>query len=496
MSGGGRFHADRSRGDSGDARAALADTGEIIAQDVRDRLIDMLNPHIFRAYDVRGRVGSDINPEVFAEVGRAYATLIRRNRGRTVAVGQDNRESSASLKAAFTDGVRAAGVDVVDVGQVTTPMLYFATAHWRLDGGANITGSHNPVDYNGVKMVHPGAAPLSEEEIQALRRHIETGDLEQGSGAVTARSPRDDYFATVAALVRPARRLRVVADAGNGVAGLYGPDLLRRIGCEVIELHCESDGRFPNHLPDPEDPANVVDLQARVVEAGADLGLAWDGDADRVGVIDERGHRHEADLILVLLARDLLQRHPGAKIVFDVKSSQSLVDDIRRHGGVPVMWKTGHSHLKRKMRDDKILLGGEVSGHMFFGEGYYGVDDGLLAACKIVDIIAQQPGPASRRFDSIEHLHATPELKALCPDDKKFGLIHELVRDLKQRYQTIDIDGARVLFPDGGWGLVRASNTSPYLTLRFEGHSEAQIDAMKRVIYDALRRYPYVTLPG
>jgi phosphomannomutase / phosphoglucomutase len=456
----------------------------------------MLNPHIFRAYDVRGRVGSDINPEVFAEVGRAYATLIRRNSGRTVAVGQDNRESSASLKAAFTDGVRAAGVDVVDVGQVTTPMLYFATAHWRLDGGANITGSHNPVDYNGVKMVHPGAAPLSEEEIQALRRHIETGDLEQGSGAVTARSPRDDYFATVAALVRPARRLRVVADAGNGVAGLYGPDLLRRIGCEVIELHCESDGRFPNHLPDPEDPANVVDLQARVVEAGADLGLAWDGDADRVGVIDERGHRHEADLILVLLARDLLQRHPGAKIVFDVKSSQSLVDDIRRHGGVPVMWKTGHSHLKRKMRDDKILLGGEVSGHMFFGEGYYGVDDGLLAACKIVDIIAQQPGPASRRFDSIEHLHATPELKALCPDDKKFGLIHELVRDLKQRYQTIDIDGARVLFPDGGWGLVRASNTSPYLTLRFEGHSEAQIDAMKRVIYDALRRYPYVTLPG
>jgi phosphomannomutase / phosphoglucomutase len=297
---------------------------------------------------------------------------------------------------------------VVDIGQVTTPMLYFAAAHWRLDGGANITGSHNPVDYNGVKMVHPGAAPLSEAEIQTLRRLIETGDLERGRGGVTGRSPRDDYFATVAGLVRPARRLRVVADAGNGVAGLYGPDLLRRIGCEVVELHCESDGRFPNHLPDPEDPANVVDLQARVVEVGADLGLAWDGDADRVGVIDERGHRHEADLILVLLARDLLQRHPGAKIVFDVKSSQSLVDDIRRHGGEPVMWKTGHSHLKRKMRDDKILLGGEVSGHMFFAEGYYGVDDGLLAACKIVDIIAKDSGPASRLFDSIEHPSSRP----------------------------------------------------------------------------------------
>src|SRR5689334_6186180 len=456
----------------------------------------MLNPHIFRAYDVRGRVGSDINPEVFGLVGRAYGTLIRRHAGRTVAIGQDNRESSGGLKAAFIEGVRAAGLDVVDIGEVTTPMLYFATAHWKLDGGANITGSHNPVDYNGVKMVHPGAAPLSEDEIQQLRRLIETGDLEQGHGAATPRSPRDDYFATVTRLVQPRRRLRVVADAGNGIAGIYGPELLRRIGCEVIELHCESDGRFPNHLPDPEDPANVVDLQAKVVEVGADLGLAWDGDADRVGVIDERGHRHEADLVLALLARDLLQRHAGAKIVFDVKCSQSLVDDIERHGGQPVMWKTGHSHLKRKMRDDKILLGGEVSGHMFFAEGYYGVDDGLLAACKIVDIVAGESGPASRLFDSIEHRHATPELKAPCPDDKKFPLIDELVRELKQRYQTIDIDGARVLFPDGGWGLVRASNTNPYLTLRFEGRSEAQIDAMKRVIYDALRRYPYVTLPA
>lgn len=456
----------------------------------------MLNPHIFRAYDVRGRVGSDINPEVFHQVGRAYATLISRNGGRTIAVGRDNRESSAALKAAFIDGVRAAGVDVVDIGEVTTPMLYFATAHWKLDGGANITGSHNPVDYNGVKMVHPGAAPLGEDEIQTLRRLIETADLASGHGSLTTRSPRDDYFATVTALVRPSRRLCVVADAGNGMAGLYAPELLRRIGCEVIELHCESDGRFPHHLPDPEDPENVVDLQAKVVEVGADLGLAWDGDADRVGVIDERGRRHEADLILVLLARDLLRRHPGAKIVFDVKSSQSLVDEIERHGGVPVMWKTGHSHLKRKMRDDQILLGGEVSGHMFFGEGYYAVDDGILAACKIVEIIAREPGPASSLFDSIAHLHATPELKALCPDDKKFQLIEELVRDLKQRYQTIDIDGARVLFPDGSWGLVRASNTNPYLTLRFEARTEQQIDAMKRVIYDALRRYPFVTLPS
>src|SRR5204862_395355 len=354
-------------------------------------------------------------------------------------------------------------------------ILYFATAHWKLDGGANITGSHNPIAYNGVKMVHRGAAPLTEEEIQLLRTLAERGDLEQGHGTLDAQSPRDDYLTTLGGMISLARRLTVVVDAGNGVAGLYAPELLRRIGCEVIELHCESDGSFPHHLPDPEDPANVVDLQARVVETGADLGIAYDGDADRVGVVDERGRRHEADLILVLLARDFLKRHPGAKVVFDVKSSQSLIDDIRRHGGVPVMWKTGHSHLKRKMREEGILLGGEVSGHMFFAENYYGVDDGILASCKVIETAAASPEPISRLFDSVPHLCATPELKAPCPDGEKFRVIAELTRELKARYETIDTDGARVLFPGSGWGLVRASNTNPYLTLRVEAHTAAGI---------------------
>src|SRR5213083_2436993 len=455
----------------------------------------MLNPHVFRAYDVRGLVGPDINPDVFRQVGRAYATLIRRGGGRRVAVGQDNRVSSTALRAAFVNGVRAAGVDVVDIGLVTTPILYFATAHWKLDGGANITGSHNPIEYNGVKMVHPGAAPLTEDEIQSLRAMAERGDYERGAGALEERSPRDDYFEIVGRLVRPSRRLRVVVDAGNGVAGLYAPDLLRRIGCDVVELHCESDGSFPNHLPDPEDEHNVEDLKSKVVEVGADLGVAYDGDADRVGVIDERGHRHEADLILILLARDLLSRHPGAKIVFDVKSSQALVDDIQAHGGVPIMWKTGHSHLKRKMRDDGILLGGEVSGHMFFAENYYGVDDGILASCKVIETAAASPEPIGHLFNSVPHLHATPELKAPCPDGEKFKVIEELTRELKTRYETIDTDGARVLFPGGAWGLVRASNTNPYLTLRFEARTDAEIEAMKRVIYGALRKYPFVTLP-
>ena len=454
----------------------------------------MLNPHIFRAYDVRGRVGPDLNGQVFEQVGRAYATLSRRRGGRRVAVGQDNRTSSHELKAGFVAGVRAAGVDVVDIGLVTTPILYFATAHWRLDGGANITGSHNPVEYNGVKMVHPGAAPLSEDEIQWLRTAIERGDYDTGRGAVEPRDPRAEYFETVTGLVKVPTRLKVVVDAGNGVAGLYAPELLRRIGCEVIELFCESDGSFPNHLPDPEEAANVVDLQREVLAQRADLGVAYDGDADRVGIVDERGDRYEADLILALLARDLLGRHPGAKVVFDVKCSQMLVDDIKKHGGVPVMWKTGHSHLKRKMREDGILLGGEVSGHMFFAENYYGVDDGLLASCKMLEIVARHQGAASTLFATLPRLHATPELKAPCPDDEKFRVVDELVRELKQRYETIDIDGARVLFP-GGWGLVRASNTNPYLTLRFEARTEAELEAMKREIYGALGRFPSVTLP-
>jgi phosphomannomutase/phosphoglucomutase len=344
-------------------------------------------------------------------------------------------------------------------------------------------------------MVHPGAAPLTEDEIQALRKMAETEDYESGAGGLEVRNPRDDYFDTIARMIRLPRRLSVVVDAGNGIAGVYAPELLRRLGCEVDELHCKSDGSFPNHLPDPEDPHNVVDLQARVLERGADLGIAYDGDADRVGVVDEQGARHEADLILVLLARDLLARHPGAKIVFDVKSSQALIEDISRHGGVPVMWKTGHSHLKRKMREEGILLGGEVSGHMFFAEGYYGVDDGILASCKIIEIAARADVPISRLFDSAPHLRATPELKAPCPDAEKFQVIATLSRELKERYQTIDTDGARVLFPNGAWGLVRASNTNPYLTLRFEAKTDAEIDAMKRVIYGALRRYPYVTLP-
>jgi phosphomannomutase/phosphoglucomutase len=454
-----------------------------------------LNPFIFRAYDVRGKVGIDIVPEVFQPIGRAYGTLVRARGGRAVALGMDNRVSSSPLKEAFAAGVLAAGVDVVDIGVNHTPLMYFAVAHWGLDGGATVTGSHNPVSDNGVKMVHAGAAPLTEEEIQGLLATIRAGAFASGRGRRTHRDPTEDYFTAITQRVRLARPLRVVVDAGNGVAGRFAPELLRRLGCTVTELYCESDGSFPNHLPDPEMEENVRDLAAKVRETGADAGIAYDGDADRVGVIDERGGRHEADLILALLARDLLTRHPGARVVFDVKSSQVLVDDITRHGGTPVMWKTGHSHLKRKMREDGILLGGEVSGHMFFGENWYGVDDGILASCKFLELVSRSAQPVSAHFATLPHLVATPELKAPCPDDKKFALVDELATEFRARYQTIEIDGVRILFPDG-WGLVRASNTNPYLTLRFEARSRPSLDAMMGEVYAALRRYDYVTLPA
>ena len=454
-----------------------------------------INPYIFRAYDVRGKVGIDITPEVFADVGRAYGTLVRRRGGKTVALGMDNRVTSPPLKEAFAAGTLSTGLDVIDIGVNHTPLLYFAAAHWKLDGGATVTGSHNPVSDNGVKMVHGGAAPLTEDEIQGLLATISSGDFERGQGRQTSRSPREEYFGAITSRVALARPLKVVVDAGNGIAGSFAPELLRRLGADVIELYCESDGTFPNHLPDPEMEGNTRDLVAKVRETGADIGLAYDGDADRVGVVDERGRRHEADLILALLARDLLARHPGVPVVFDVKCSQALVDDVRAHGGRPIMWKTGHSHLKRKMREDGILLGGEVSGHMFFAENWYGVDDGILASCKILELMARDPRPVSAHFDALPHFHSTPELKAPCPDDKKFALIAELAAGFKQRYETIDIDGVRVLFPDG-WGLVRASNTNPYLTLRFEGKSAAAVDRMKAEVFDALRRYPFVELPA
>ena len=455
-----------------------------------------VNPFIFRAYDVRGKVDIDVTPDVFEQVGRAYGTLVRRN-GRPAyraRHGQSGHVPGAQGRPSVGACSRPAWTWWTSAS-ITRRCSTSPSRTGSSTAGATVTGSHNPVSDNGVKMVHAGAAPLTEDEIQGLLGTIRAADFERGQGARVTRDPREEYFGAIANVVTLARRLTVVVDAGNGVAGTFAPELLRRLGCEVVELYCESDGTFPNHLPDPEMEENVRDLIAKVQEVHADIGIAYDGDADRMGVVDERGRRHEADLILALLARDLLGRHPGAEIVFDVKSSQVLVDDVRAHGGRPVMWKTGHSHLKRKMREDGILLGGEVSGHLFFGENWYGVDDGILASCKFLELCSRSSRPVSSHFDTLPHLFNTPELKAPCPDDKKFEVVAEIARVFKDRYQTIETDGARILFGEG-WGLVRASNTNAYLTLRFEGRTQAAVDEMKRMVYEKLARYPFVTLPG
>lgn len=453
-----------------------------------------LNPNMFRAYDIRGVVGTDLTPATAEIIGRAYGTYLQSISGPRLAVGLDNRDSSPQLQQAVIRGLAATGAQVVDLGLALSPMLYFAVAHWGLDGGISVTGSHNPVAYNGMKLVAAGAAAIAEEQIQEVRRLAEAGQFRQGAGSVQERSVATEYADFLAAQGRLARPLRVAVDCGNGTASLFSPQILERIGVQVIPLYCESDPSFPHHLPDPEMEENLADLERLVVEQKADLGLAFDGDGDRLGVIDEQGHHQAADRVLMILARDFLQRHPGERVMMDVKSSQALLDDIRQHGGVPFMWKTGHSLAKRKMREDGILLAGEVSGHMFFGEDYYGFDDATMAAVRLLKVVSQEAKPLSAHWATVPRTYATPELKAPTPDEVKFQVVAAVADYFRARYPTLDIDGVRITFPQG-WALVRASNTNPYLTLRFEAQTPEGLAQMCQIVYRKLAEFPAVTLP-
>ena len=453
-----------------------------------------LSKVMFRAYDIRGRVADELTPESAETIGKAFGTYLQRKEGPTVAVGHDNRTSSPALHAAFIDGLLSTGCQVTDIGLSTSPMLYFAVVYLGLDGGVNVTGSHNPVEYNGLKLTGRGARAIAEEEIQEIWRIADSRDFTHGTGERTQRSIADDYLSEIAKRAHLQRRLKVCLDCGNGTASPFAPGLLQRVGCDLIELYCVSDGTFPHHLPDPEDEANVRDLERKVVAEGADLGVALDGDCDRVGIIDEQGKRHEADDLLILVAREFLGSHPGAKVMMDVKSSQNLVEDIRAHGGEPVMYKTGHSLIKRKMKEDHILLAGEVSGHMFFADDYYGFDDALYAAVRLLSVISKDRRPLSQHWEGLPKTYHTPELKAPTPEDDKFRVVDEIKHYFEQHYPVLDIDGARISFPDG-WALVRASNTNPYLTLRFEATSPEALARIEDVVYAKLMEYPSVTLP-
>ena len=451
----------------------------------------MLPAEIFKAYDIRGIVGRTLTVDGVRLIGQGLGTLAREARRDAIVIGRDGRLSGPSLAAALAEGIRAAGVNVIDVGMVTTPITYFAAQHLGTQCSVAVTGSHNPPDYNGLKMVIDGAT-LSGDDIQALRARIERGDFARGQGTMRSEDVSRAYVDRVAGDVRLARPMRIAVDCGNGVAGAFAPELYRRLGCEVVELFCAVDGRFPNHHPDPSQPKNLEDLKRRLEDGDCELGLAFDGDGDRLGVVTPQGHVIFADRQLMLFAADVLARAPGATIIYDVKSTRNLKGWIERHGGVPLLWKTGHSLIKAKMKEVGAALAGEMSGHTFFGERWYGFDDGLYAGARLLEIVSRDANPAAV-LDALPDAISTPELQIPCAEGEQHALIKRLseTADFPGADDVIRIDGLRVEYPDG-FGLARASNTTPVIVLRFEADDAAALSRIQK----AFRRVLTAVKPG
>jgi phosphomannomutase / phosphoglucomutase len=442
----------------------------------------MANPHIFRQYDIRGVVGPDLTAEVAEGIGRAFASLARRRLGKsrpTLVLGRDNRVSSEELAAGVRRGMMAAGVEVIDVGLVPTPVHSFAVSHWGADGGLQVTGSHNPPQYNGFKMTLGGS--IYGEAIQEVRRMIDQGDFESGEGSVESREVMDEYVRYVAGKFSIGRPIKVVVDCGNGTGSVVAVRLLESLGenVTVIPLFCDSDPSFPNHHPDPVVDKNLVDIIAKVKETGADLGVAFDGDADRIGAIDDRGEIVRGDTLLLLYGLDLIQRRgAGQKVVFDVKCSQQLPEVLEKAGGVAVMNATGHSLIKKRMKEEKALLAGELSGHIMFGDDYYGYDDALYGACLLIDIVSRSGRPLSAWLAEFPKFVSTAELRYPATEETKFEIVGRATEHFRRGHEVIDVDGARVLFGDG-WGLIRASNTEPVLVARYEAKTPERLKEIR-----------------
>lgn len=461
----------------------------------------MINPLIFRAYDIRGiahkpasETPPDLTPETTNLIGKASGTYFKRHFGTNLALGYDCRLSNPELADAFIDGLLSTGCNVTVLGMVFTPLLYFAVCRFGFDGGASITASHNPKQYNGVKLVAKGAHSICGDELQDVLKLIQAGDFEVGQGKREDLNAFPAYLEKLLSIVHLERRLKVVVDSGNGATGPYVKPFLEALGCEVIPLFTEPDGTFPNHEANPEEVENMQELIAAVKENHADLGLGFDGDGDRVGVVDENGKHYQADLLLLQVARDLLTRLPGAKVVFDVKVSQVLIDDIKKHGGEPVMAKTGHSFIEKTMLEEGAPLGGEISGHLFFAENYYGFDDAFLGAARLLEILSRSSEPFSALFKDVPQTYSTPEIKCHCPDDKKFAIVEQITKNLSAKYPSITIDGIRVNFDSESWGAVRCSNTSPNLTLRFEAPTPERLKAIMSLMIEELEKYPEIDL--
>jgi len=431
----------------------------------------MLRPAIFREYDIRGVADIELLSPDVEQLGRGLGTYLRRHGGGAdINVGRDCRLSSTRLRDALVKGLLSAGCNVTDLGTVPTPVLYHSAQNLKAHGAIMITGSHNPSEYNGFKSVC-GTNTLHGEAIQEVLGIIQSEAFETGAGQLSSTDAVTPYVYEIAAQFKLDRRIKVVADAGNGTAGPVIHRIFEKLNVDATELFFEMDGHFPNHHPDPTVPDNLADLIAKVRETGADLGIAFDGDSDRIGAVDEQGNVIYGDLLLLIYAREILQRKPGATFIGEVKCSQVMYDQIAKLGGNGIMYKTGHSLIKAKMKEEHAELAGEMSGHMFFGDRYRGYDDALYAACRLIEIVAKSGQPLSAQLAGVPKMVSTPEIRVDCPDDIKFDLVQRVAEHFKSKYKTLDIDGVRVLFPEG-WGLLRASNTQPVLVMRFEAANE------------------------
>jgi phosphomannomutase/phosphoglucomutase len=439
---------------------------------------------IFREYDIRGVVDQDLDLLDAERIGKGFGTYLHHRGGRSALVGRDCRLSSPSIRDALVKGLVASGIQVVDAGVCPTPAFYFGLRHFSCDGGLMITASHNPPEYNGFK-VCLGPDTLFGEEIQKFRQMIEAGEFRTAEGSVATRdviSPYVDWVSHGVSLNRP---VRLAVDAGNGTGGITAGSILRRLGCRPQELFFEMDGTFPNHEPDPTVPENLETLVQTVVENGLELGIGLDGDADRIGVVDEKGRIIYGDMLLVIFAREILREKPGSTIIGEVKCSQRLYDDIRAHGGHPIMWRTGHSLIKQKLKEEGAALAGEMSGHIFFAHRYFGYDDAVYAACRLLEILAKSERPLSHYLADLPKMYNTPEIRIPCPESVKFQVVERVKEELAKAHPVIDVDGVRVVFPQG-WGLVRASNTGPILVLRFEAESESRLKEIRSLVETTL----------
>jgi len=444
-----------------------------------------VHPEIFREYDIRGIAGRDLTDETVELLGLGIGSMLRRQGCRRISVGRDCRPSSDPFRDALVAGLTATGLSVVDIGVVPTPFLYYSIVHLRSDGGVMITGSHNPPEYNGFKTCI-GNGSVYGRQIQEIREIIDARDFIRGRGDVVRKSVLEPYREYLLKQFKLARPVRVAFDCGNGTASLIAPELFSSLGCEVTGLYCEMDGTFPNHHPDPTVEEYLTDLQSAVQSGGMEVGIAFDGDADRIGVVADTGKIIWGDMLMVLYARDIIKKIPGATIISDVKCSGNLFRDIEARGAKAIMWKTGHSLIKAKMREEKAVLAGEMSGHMFFADRYFGYDDAIYAACRLLEILAGSRNSISRMLADIPPAFVTPEIRVQCDEDKKFQVVDTIKSLFMKDNEVIDIDGARILFPHG-WGLVRASNTQDVLVMRFEADSQENLEDIRERVEKQVR---------